>query len=98
MSHKLAINLNELRQIQSVIVIGSETGVTFGAFPLASFVAGPQAIEAKDVETFGQDGVFSRHLARGARQRVLVLAQLLPEHFVGGAGRLDLLKPLNATS
>ena len=81
-----------------MIVIGSESGVAFGALPLARLVASPQAVEAKDVETFGEDGVFSRHLARGARQRVLVLAQLLPEHFVGGAGRLDLLKPLNATS
>ena len=80
-----------------MIVIGSESGVAFGALPLARLVARPQAVEAEDVETFGQDGVFPRHLTRRARQRVLVLAQLLAQHFVGGAGRFNLLQTLHAT-
>ena len=79
-----------------MIVIGSESGVAFGALPLARLVASPQAVEAKDVETFGEDGVFSRHFARRARQRVLVLAQLLAQHFVGCARRFDLLQTLDA--
>ncbi len=37
------------------------------------------------------------YLARGTRERVLVLAQLLAQHLVGRSGRFDLLHALHAS-
>lgn len=49
--------LAKLSYVDAVEVVGSESGVAFGALPLASVVTGLQAFVAEDVETFGEDGL-----------------------------------------
>ena len=47
------------------------------------------------MEAFGEDGVLPLDLARGARQRLLVLADLLLEYLVHVGRHLDLAQTLH---
>jgi hypothetical protein len=63
-----------------MIVVGSEGGVAFRAFPLPGFVARAQTVPAEHMEAFGEDGVFAFDLARRAGEGFLVLSNLLEHH------------------
>jgi hypothetical protein len=67
----------ESRYIDAVKVVCAEAGVAFGTLSLARFVARLETREAKDVEAFGEDGVFALDFARRTRHLFFVLLQLL---------------------
>lgn len=82
-----------------MVVIGPKGGVALGALALPSLVARLQAVPAEDVEALGKHGVLTLHLAGGARQGLLVLADLLQQHLVHTAARhLHLLHALRLPS
>ncbi len=64
--------VNRLGEINAVIVVGSKGGVTLGTLAVSRLVARLQAVEAEDVETFGQDGVLLVRLAGRAGQLLLL--------------------------
>ena len=55
-------------QVEPVIIIGSKGGITFWTLPLSSFVSRPQTVETENMETFGQNGIFSGDFARRTGQ------------------------------
>ncbi len=57
--------------------MGPEGGVAFGALPLAGVVAALDALEAEDVEAFGQHRVLLARVAARARQAGPILFDLL---------------------
>lgn len=54
-------------EIESVVIVSPKGSIAFGTLALPRFVAGAQAVEAKDVKALGQDGILPRHFAAGAR-------------------------------
>lgn len=68
-----------LGEVNAVVVVGPEGGVALGALAVACFVARLQAVEAENVETLRQDGVFLVCLARRTGQ--LILKQRQQQHY-----------------
>ena len=62
---------------------------------MASYKPGPEAIVAEAVEALGEHCVLPLDLARGTRQRLLVLADLLLQDLVHVGRHLDLTQTLN---
>ena len=62
---------------------------------MASYKPGPEAIVAEAVEALGEHCVLPLDLARGTRERLLVLADLLLQDLVHVGRHLDLLQALN---
>lgn len=86
-------------QVQAVVVISPEGGVALGTLALPGLVARLQAVPAEHVEALGQHGVLALHLARRTREGLLVLADLLQQHFVHAAAcHLHLLHALRLPS
>ena len=63
--------------------------------PTQPCIPGPETVVAEAMEAFGEDGVLPLDLARGARQRLLVLADLLLEYLVHVGRHLDLAQTLH---
>ena len=62
---------------------------------MASYKPGPEAIVAEAVEALGEHCVLPLDLARGTRERLLVLADLLLQDLVHVGRHLDLTQTLN---
>ena len=62
---------------------------------MASYIPGPEAVVAEAVEALGEHCVLPLDLARGTRQRLLVLADLLLQDLVHVGRHLDLTQTLN---
>jgi len=77
-----------------MVVVCPKGCIALGTLPLSRFVSSTEAVKTKYVETFGQDGVLTRHFAARASQRVFVLSQLLPKHFIRRSGCFYLLQSL----
>ena len=62
---------------------------------VASYKPGPEAVVAEAVEALGEHCVLPLDLARGTRERLLVLADLLLQDLVHVGRHLDLTQTLN---
>ena len=60
-----------LGEVNAVVVVSSEGGVTLGTLAVPRLVARLQAVEAEDVETLRQDGILLVCLACRTGQLVL---------------------------
>ena len=73
-----------------MIIAGTKGRIALWALSLTCFVMGSKAVVTKAVEAFGQHSVLPLHLARGAGEGLLVLANLLLEDLVHVGGHFDL--------